>query len=93
MKNALRRREIDFILPEKSCLGDALRQMEEAFKDQFVEHQIVLEDMPQIRILINGQDHMSLDGMNTILEEGDTITCLPQITGGAGKDTRNSLSS
>ena len=84
MKIAIGSRELNLMLPKKSCLGDALRQLEEEFKDQLFAHQVSLETMQQIRVLLNGQDHMSLDGMDTILNDGDTITLLPQITGGVG---------
>jgi len=78
MKNSIGSRELIRMLPEKSCLGDALRQLEEEFKDQLFTHQVTSETMQQIRVLLNGQDHMSLEGMDTLLTDGDTITLLPQ---------------
>jgi len=84
MKITVGSRELNRMLPKKSCLGDALRQLEDEFKDQFIAYQVTSETMQQIRVLLNGQDHMSLEGMDTLLTDGDTITLLPQITGGAG---------
>lgn len=87
MKIAIGRREIKRTLPNESSLGDALRQLEEEFKDQYIEHQVTEETMQLFRVLLNGQDHMSLEGMESILQDGDTITLLPQITGGAGNSS------
>lgn len=37
---------------------------------------------PQIRILINGQDHFVMEGMGTKVRVGDTVVILPAIGGG-----------
>ena len=40
-----------------------------------------------LRVLINGQDHMVLQGLETELKEGDIITLLPPLSGGCGKES------
>jgi molybdopterin synthase sulfur carrier subunit len=38
-----------------------------------------------LRVLINGQDHMALEGMDTELKDADIISLLPPLSGGIGK--------
>ena len=38
-----------------------------------------------LRVLINGQDHMVLQGLATKLKDGDVVTLLPPLSGGIGK--------
>jgi molybdopterin converting factor small subunit len=38
--------------------------------------------LPYLRLMVNGQDIAFLDGMNTLLKEGDEILILPPVSGG-----------
>jgi molybdopterin converting factor small subunit len=41
-----------------------------------------VESIPQLRILINGREYTQLNGLETVINEGDTIAFLPPIAGG-----------
>ena len=41
-----------------------------------------VDSIQGLRILINGREYTLLSGMETILEEGDTVVLLPPIAGG-----------
>jgi MoaD family protein len=45
------------------------------------------EPFDYLRVLINGQDHMVLQGLETELKEGDIITLLPPLSGGCGRES------
>lgn len=40
-----------------------------------------------LRVLINGQDHVVLQGLATKLNDGDLISLLPPLTGGNGMES------
>ena len=40
------------------------------------------ESIPGLRILINGREYTRLNGLETVINEGDTIAFLPPIAGG-----------
>ena len=40
------------------------------------------EPFDNLRVLINGQDHMVLQGLETELKQGDIVTLLPPLSGG-----------
>ena len=40
------------------------------------------EAFRQVRILVNGRDHFTRQGLDTVLGEGDTVTLMPPMIGG-----------
>jgi molybdopterin synthase sulfur carrier subunit len=75
--------EIDF--PHGSTIADFLTYMKERWGDKL---STTLFDpasgdvLPYVRIMVNGQTINYLDGMETLLEEGDEVVILPPVSGG-----------
>jgi molybdopterin synthase sulfur carrier subunit len=38
--------------------------------------------LPYLRLMVNGRDIAFLDGMNTLLKEGDEVLIMPPVSGG-----------
>lgn len=69
--------------PETS-VGAVLESLEAEFPD--LDGNVVDENgeiQPQLSILKNGRDVVHLDGPNTTLESGDTLSVFPPVAGGA----------
>jgi len=68
--------------PDGSSVGDVLRALEdeyEGFAGQILENGTVRD---QVNVLRNGREIVHLDGMETDLEEGDTVSVFPPVAGG-----------
>lgn len=70
--------------PEVGTLGDLINQFITKYgkkiRKSFLDSHGNLE--PQAIILVNGRNHLFLDGMKTLLNEGDEIVLSPPIVGG-----------
>lgn len=40
------------------------------------------EPFGHLRVLVNGRDHFTLEGLKTVLADGDTVTIMPPVRGG-----------
>jgi molybdopterin synthase sulfur carrier subunit len=68
--------------PDGSAVGDVLRALEdeyEGFAGQILENGTVRD---QVNVLRNGREIVHLDGMETDLEDGDTVSVFPPVAGG-----------
>jgi molybdopterin synthase sulfur carrier subunit len=68
--------------PDGSSVGDVLRALEdeyEGFAGQILENGTVRD---QVNVLRNGREIVHLDGMETDLEDGDTVSVFPPVAGG-----------
>lgn len=71
-------REVD----DGSTVGDVLYELESAYdglEGQLVENGDL---RPQINVLKNGREVLHIDGMETSLEDGDTLSVFPPVAGG-----------
>lgn len=72
--------------PDGATAGEVLAALEEEFDDLDL-----LEDgdlRPQINVLRNGRGVVHMDGVETVLEDGDTLSIFPPVAGGAETTTR-----
>ncbi len=72
-------RLISIDIENNASLDDLIEHLCRLYGNMFREK---VESIPQLRILINGREYTRLDGLETIINEGDTIAFLPTIAGG-----------
>jgi len=73
----VRDREIE--IAEGGTLGSLLEQLCGEYGADF-RHQI--ETSQGLRIMVNGRENEVLQGLETVLNEGDTVTFFPLVFGG-----------
>ena len=79
------RREIEFSLSQGSTVEHLLHQMVDTWGERlstalFEPGQTGL--LPHIRLMVNGRDMAFLDGMGTVLQDGDEVLIFPPVAGG-----------
>jgi sulfur-carrier protein len=88
IKKILGKGEFDVSVPEGSSLDDLLSHMIRTWGDQLSSYLLNLDskgDTRQarlVRIMINGRDIEFLNGLETVLHEGDEVLILPIVSGG-----------
>jgi molybdopterin synthase sulfur carrier subunit len=67
---------------DDATVGDVLRALEseyEGLTGRLIENGDL---KPQINVLKNGREVLHIDGMETTLDEGDTLSVFPPVAGG-----------
>ena len=85
LKKIIGKRELDISIPQESDLNALLAQMVENWGEELAAYLFEPGDsrlLPHIRLMVNGRDIGFLDGMETVLKEGDEILILPPVAGG-----------
>jgi molybdopterin synthase sulfur carrier subunit len=85
IKEIVGRDELEVSLPQGSDLAALLSWMVARWGEQlaaYFEQAHGEGPLPRIRLLVNGKDIGFLDGMDTVLEDGDEILLLPPVAGG-----------
>jgi molybdopterin synthase sulfur carrier subunit len=85
LKQILGQREFEVSIQEESTVKDLLSWMIERWGDELSPHLFQPESdrvLPHIRLLVNGRDIQFLNGVDTILRDGDEFSMLPILTGG-----------
>lgn len=85
LKKALGQREFEVSIQEGSTVKDVLSWMTQRWGDALSPHLFYPGSdklLPQIRLLVNGQDIQFLGGEETVLHDGDEFSMLPILTGG-----------
>jgi molybdopterin synthase sulfur carrier subunit len=72
-------RQVTFVMSDGARLVDLIEHLGEEYGDSFRRE---LSNTSHLQILINGQEHTFLGGMETPLKDGDTVVLLPPIFGG-----------
>ena len=82
LKQIIGSRNIIIDVPEHTTLNDLPDVLKVKFGEEF--YQLIKGDpaFKGMRVLIDGRDLFTLDGLETILYEGNTVTILPPIVGG-----------
>jgi len=78
-------REIEISVPNNSTLQEILENMVDTYGDELASHLFQPKSttlLPYLRLMVNGRDIAFLDGMNTLLKDGDEILILPPVSGG-----------
>ena len=85
LKHAIGQRLTEIDLPHGSTVEDLLTYMKERWGDK-LSSQLFDSDsdtiLPYIRIMVNGQTIQFLEGLETLLSEGDEVLILPLVSGG-----------
>lgn len=85
LKEILGEREFEVSLPPDSTVKDLLSWMVCKWGDKLSSHLFRPESdrpLPHIRLMINGRSIEFLNGMDTILQDGDEFLMLPIVSGG-----------
>ena len=72
-------RQTTFVMSDGARLVDLIKHLGEEYGDAF-RHEV--NNIGHLQILINGQRHTFLGGMEAPLKDGDTVVLLPPIFGG-----------
>jgi molybdopterin synthase sulfur carrier subunit len=85
LKKILGQRELEVSLPPGSTVKDLLSWMINEWGDQLSSHLLHPGSdrlLPHIRLMVNGRLIEFLNGMETVLQDGDEFSMLPIVTGG-----------
>lgn len=80
-REAVGQKTIDREFPDGATAGEVLRELEAEYPDLDL-----LEDgnlRPQINVLRNGRGVVHMDGVDTVLEDGDELSIFPPVAGGS----------
>jgi len=72
-------REEKVAIEDNSSLAGLIEHAERRYGAEFLA---AVNEIQGLRILINGREYTMLGGMDTVLNDGDTVVLLPPITGG-----------
>ena len=84
-KRIFGQREVEISVPQECTLQELLITMVDTWGDELRSRLFepnTTTPLPHIRLMVNGQDIAFLNGMETVLEEGDEILILPPVGGG-----------
>lgn len=81
-RQAVGRKVVEREYPEGTTIGEVLRDLEGEYEELAGQ---LIEDgdlRPHINVLKSGREALHLDGMDTELEDGDTLSVFPPVAGG-----------
>jgi len=85
IKQAIGHETIEIDFTQESTIADFLAYMKERWGGNLYPHLFNPENdtvYPHVRIMVNGQTIQYLQGMKTLLKEGDEVLILPLASGG-----------
>jgi molybdopterin synthase sulfur carrier subunit len=74
---------VDRSFPDATTVGDVLEVLEAEYDGL---HGNLLQDgdlKPQINVLLNGREVLHMDGVDTAIDDGDTLAVFPPVAGGS----------
>lgn len=84
-KKIIGKGEIDFTVEKGTVLEEALENLIETYGKELESNLFNPHDrslLQHVRLIVNGRDIAFLNGIRTILQEGDEILILPPVAGG-----------
>jgi molybdopterin converting factor small subunit len=75
----------EITLPDGTDIKGLLSKMTEIWGDKLSPHLFQPDSsslLPYVRLMVNGQVISFLDGLNTVLSDGDEVLILPMAAGG-----------
>jgi len=78
-------REIEISVPKGCTLQGILGNMVDTYGDELASHLFQPKSttvLPYLRLMVNGRDIAFLDGIDTLLKDGDEILIMPPVSGG-----------
>ena len=85
LKKILGEREFEVSIHDGSTVKDLISWMVQTWGDQLSPHLFSPGSdrlLPHLRLLVNGRDIHFLNGLETVLRDGDEFSILPMLTGG-----------
>jgi molybdopterin synthase sulfur carrier subunit len=85
LKKILGQREFELSIPPESTVRDLLSWMANKWGDRLSAHLFKPgsdSPLPHIRLMVNGRSIEFLNGMDTVLHDGDEFSMLPFVAGG-----------
>ena len=85
LKKILGQRELEVSVPEGSTVRDLISWMVNEWGEKLSSHLFHPGSdrlLPHIRLMVNGRLIEFLNGMETVLQDGDEFSMLPIVTGG-----------
>ena len=85
LKKIVGAREIEISVPSGCILQGLLEIMVDTWGDELATRLFEPNStnlLPYRRLMVNGQDIGFLDGLNTLLQDGDEILIMPPVSGG-----------
>lgn len=80
-REAVGKKLVEREFPDGATVGDVLEALEADYEDlNLIERGDI---RPQINVLKNGREVLHLAGIETALEDGDTLSIFPPVAGGA----------
>jgi molybdopterin synthase sulfur carrier subunit len=76
--------------PDGSTVGDILLSLEEEFEGLAGELVEEGEIRDQLSVLKNGREVLHMEGVDTVMEDGDRLSVFPPVAGGTSADTPGS---
>jgi len=80
-------KELDREFPDGATVGDVLAALEADYRD--LEQQLLDEEgeiRPQLSVLKNGREVVHMQGAETHLSDGDSLSIFPPVAGGAVRE-------
>ena len=70
--------------PEEVTIKNLLETLSERFGEKFDAEVLDADRLPKktVKIFVNGRDIEFLDGLSTVLKDGDEVALIPPIAGG-----------
>lgn len=69
---------------DDATVGDVLASLEAEYEEMAGRLVVDGDLAPQINVLKNGREVLHLDGLDTDLDDGDTLSVFPPVAGGRG---------
>ena len=85
LKKVLGQREFEVSIPDGSTVRGLISWMTEKWGGKLSRHLFHPDSdriLPYLRLMVNGRDIQFLNGMETVLHDGDGFSILPILTGG-----------
>jgi len=84
LTTALGGREQIIVLPKGACIADLLVELEKKYGDPLIKvfQRESGELHPQLILMLNGRNILFLNGLKTVLKDGDELFFLPAVGGG-----------
>jgi molybdopterin synthase sulfur carrier subunit len=84
LEEILGQREFEIFIPRRSTVKDLIFWMVETWGDKLSSLFYPESDrlLPHIRLMVNGRDIEFVNGMETVLEDGDEFMMIPFVAGG-----------
>ena len=85
LQEVIGRREVELDLPQGTALKELLSHMVGVWGERLSERIFKAgteELLPRIRVMVNGRDMQFLQGLETVLQDGDEVYLFPPVSGG-----------